>query len=228
MKIAVLGTGMVGRAIAHRLSTLGHDVVIGTRDVEQTLARTEPDWLGNEPFAQWQQTHPAVRLVSFADAGAYGEIVVNATRGAASLAAVEAAGAANLAGKVLLDAALPLDMSQGMPPLLSVVNTDSLGEQIQRAVPEARVVKSLNTMLADVMVDPAHVPGHHNVFVAGDDAEAKATVTGLLREIGWPEDAILDLGGIRGARGTEMYSALLFAVSDALGTYDFNVAIVRK
>ncbi|WP_433171305.1 NADPH-dependent F420 reductase [Actinoallomurus sp. CA-150999] len=228
MKIAVLGTGMVGRAVADRLSTLGHDVAIGTRGVEQTLARTEPDWLGNVPFAQWQQTHPAMPLVSFADAGAHGEVVVNATQGAASLAAIEATGAANLAGKVLLDAALPLDISEGMPPLLSVVNTDSLGEQIQRAFPEARVVKSLNTMLADVMVDPGRIPGHHNVFVAGEDAEAKETVKSLLREIGWPDDAILDLGGIRGTRATEMYSALLFSVSAALGTYDFNVAIVRK
>ncbi|MGW0818031.1 NADPH-dependent F420 reductase [Streptomyces viridiviolaceus] len=228
MKIAVLGTGMVGRAIADRLSTLAHDVVIGTRDVAQTLARTEPDWLGNVPFAQWQQTHPAVRLVSFSDAGVHGEVVVNATQGVSSLAAIEAAGAANLAGKVLLDTALPLDLSQGMPPTLTVANTDSLGEQLQRAVPQARVVKSLNTMLADVMVNPAHVPGHHNVFVAGDDADAKEIVTSLLREIGWPDDAILDLGGIRGARATEMYSTLLFTVSGVLGTYDFNIAIVRK
>ncbi|MET7319632.1 NAD(P)-binding domain-containing protein [Streptomyces sp. NPDC005549] len=228
MKIAVLGTGMVGRALADRFSTLGHDVVIGTRHVEETLARTEPDWLGNVPFAQWQQTHPAVRLVSFADAGPHGEVVVNATQGASSLAALEAVGSANLAGKVLLDAALPLDMSQGMPPLLSVVNTDSLGEQIQRAFPEARVVKSLNTMLADVMVDPGSIPGHHNVFLAGEDTGAKETVTVLLREFGWPQEAILDLGGIRAARATEMYSPLLFAVSAALETYDFNVAIARK
>ncbi|MEV5147554.1 NAD(P)-binding domain-containing protein [Streptomyces sp. NPDC052727] len=228
MKIAVLGTGMVGRAIADRLSTLGHDVVIGTRDVQETLARTEPDWLGNVPFAQWQQAHPAVRLVSFSDAGAHGEVVVNATPGTVSVAALEAAGAANLAGKVILDVALPLDMSEGMPPLLAVANTDSLGEQIQRAFPEARVVKSLNTMLADTMVDPSRIPGQHNVFVAGEDADAKATVKSLLSEFGWPDEAIIDLGGIRGARGTEMYSRLLFTVSAELGTYDFNLAIVRK
>ncbi|MFC9912881.1 NADPH-dependent F420 reductase [Streptomyces sp. NPDC059862] len=228
MKIAVLGTGMVGRAIADRLSTLGHDVVIGTRDVEQTLARTEPDWLGNVPFAQWHQAHHAVQLVSFSDAGAHGEVVVNATPGTVSLAALEAAGSANLAGKVILDVALPLDMSEGMPPLLAVANTDSLGEQIQRAFPEARVVKSLNTMLADTMVDPSRIPGQHNVFVAGDDGDAKATVKSLLNGFGWPDEAIIDLGGIRGARGTEMYARLLFELSAALGTYDFNLAIVRK
>jgi 8-hydroxy-5-deazaflavin:NADPH oxidoreductase len=228
MKIAVLGTGMVGRAIADRLSTLGHDVVIGTRDVEQTLARTEPDWLGNVPFAQWQQAHPAVRLVSFADAGAHGEVIVNATQGAVSLRALEATGAENLSGKVLLDIAMPLDLSQGMPPTLTVANTDSLAEQIQCAYPEARVVKSLNTMLADTMVDPSRIPGRHNVFVAGEDLDAKKTVTTLLREFGWPDEAIMDLGGIHAARGAEMYGPLLFTVSAALGTYDFNLAIVRK
>lgn len=228
MKIAVLGTGMVGRAIADRLSILGHDAVIGTRDVEQTLARTEPDWLGNVPFAQWQQSHPAVRLETFADASAHGEVIVNATPGTVSLAALEAAGSANLAGKVILDVALPLDMSEGMPPLLAVANTDSLGEQIQRAHPEARVVKSLNTMLADVMVDPGRIPGHHNVFVAGDDDDAKAMVKALLSGFGWSDEAVVDLGGIRGARGTEMYARLLFEVSASLGTYDFNLAIVRK
>ncbi|MEV5147549.1 NAD(P)-binding domain-containing protein [Streptomyces sp. NPDC052727] len=228
MKIAVLGTGMVGRAVADRLSALGHDVVMGTRDVEQTLARTEPDRRGDVPVAQWQRTHPAVRLASFADAAAYGEVVVNATPGALSLSALEAAGAANLAGKVLLDIAMPLDRSQGMPPTLTVANTGSLAEQIQRTYPAARVVKSLNTMLADTMVDPSRIPGRHNVFVAGEDADAKETVRSLLRGFGWPDEAIIDLGGIRGARGAEMYGALLFAVWAALGTFDFNIAIVRK
>ncbi|MCG7202287.1 NADPH-dependent F420 reductase [Streptomyces arenae] len=227
MKIAVLGTGMVGRAIAGKLSTLGHNVVIGTRDVEQTLARTEPDWLDNAPFAQWQPTHPAVQLAAFANAGAYGEIIVNATQGALSLTALEATGAANLSGKVLLDVAMPLDLSQGMPPTLTVANTDSLAERIQRTYPSTRVVKSLNTMLADIMVDPARIPGSHNVFVAGEDAAAKETVTILLREFGWPEEAILDLGGIRAARGVEMYGAMTFALSAALGTFDFNIAVVR-
>ncbi|MFJ9705792.1 NADPH-dependent F420 reductase [Streptomyces sp. NPDC101234] len=228
MKIAVLGTGMVGRALAGRLSALGHDVVIGTRDVEQTLARTEPDWLGNVPFAQWQQDHQAVRLAAFADAGAHGEIIVNATQGALSLSALEATGAANLSGKVLWDIALPLDLSQGLPPSLTVANTDSLGEQIQRAYPEARVVKALTSVFAEVMVAPGRIPGDHNIFVVGEDADAKATVAGLLSEIGWPEKSILDLGGIRAARGVEMYMPLYFAINAALGTFDFNIAVVRK
>jgi predicted dinucleotide-binding enzyme len=227
MKIAVIGTGMVGRAFAGRLASLGHDVVVGTRDVEQTLARVEPDAKGIKPFAQWQQEHPQVRLLSFAEAGAHGEVVLNATAGAQSLAAMQAVGAANLAGKVLVDLAVPLDYSQGRPPKLYLANTDSLGEQLQRAFPETQVVKTLNTMFVEVMIDPARVPGRHNVFVAGDDAAAKATVTRLLGEFGWPEDAVIDLGGIQAARTTEMFVPLFFQLAGALGTYDFNIAVVR-
>ena len=227
MKIAVLGTGMVGRAIAARLAGLGHDVVIGTRDVDKTLARTEPDAMGNPPYAKWQEEQPDIRLVTFADASALGEVVVNATSGESSLAALEAAGAANLAGKVIADIANPLDFSQGMPPVLSVANTDSLGEQIQRAFPQARVVKTLNTMNAYVMVDPSRVPGHHSVFVAGEDAAAKEMVKGLLQEFGWKDDTVVDLGGIRAARGTEMYLPLWLSLWGALGTGDFNISVVR-
>ena len=227
MKIAVLGTGMVGRALAGRLAERGHDVVAGTRDVQEALARSEPDAMGTPPYAQWQQDHPAVRLVAFAEAGSHGKLVVNATAGGGSLAALEAVSAASLAGKVLVDVANPLDYSQGMPPILSVANTDSLGEQIQRAFPDARVVKTLNTMNAFVMVDPGRVPGRHNVFLAGDDPAAKETVKGLLGEFGWPEQAIVDLGGIRAARGTEMYLPLWLSLWGALGSGDFNIAVVR-
>jgi predicted dinucleotide-binding enzyme len=226
MKIAVLGTGMVGRAVAARLSGLGHDVVIGTRDVAATLARTEHDGMGNPPYAEWQGGQPTVRLLSFPEAGAYGEIVVNATGGGVSLEALRVVGAGNLAGKVLLDIANPLDFSAGFPPSLSVVNTDSLGEQIQRSFPAARVVKSLNTMNCLVMVDPKRLPEDHSVFVAGDDAEAKAAVEGLLRDIGWPQGSIIDLGGLRAARGAEMYLPLWLSLMQALGTGDFNIKVV--
>ena len=227
MKVTVLGTGMVGRALAGRLAELGHDVVVGTRDVEQTLARGESDAMGNPPYAEWQKGNSTVRLVAFPEAGAHGEVVVNATAGGGSLAALEAVGPDNLVGKVLLDVSNPLDFSQGYPPTLSVSNTDSLGEQIQRRFPEARVVKSLNTMNAYVMIDPGRVPGRHAVFVAGDDSAAKQTVKGLLGEFGWAEDTIVDLGGIRAARATEMYLPLWLTLFGLLGTGDFNIGIVR-
>jgi predicted dinucleotide-binding enzyme len=227
MKIAVLGTGMVGRALAGRLAGLGHDVVVGTRDVEQTLARTAPDAKGTAPYAEWQQANPGVRLLALPDAGAHAEVIVNATAGAVSLNALEAVGPANITGKVVLDLAVPLDYSQGRPPRLSFANDDSLGEQIQRAFPDAHVVKALNTMHVQVMVDPARVPGRHTVFVAGENASAKLVVRRLLGEFGWPEDVMVDLGGIKAARATEMYVPLLFSMMGALGTYDLNIAVLR-
>jgi predicted dinucleotide-binding enzyme len=227
MKIAVLGTGIVGRTLAGRLSELGHEVTVGTRDPAATLARTEPDQMGNPPYGRWQAQHAAVQLAPLADAAAEAEVVVNATAGGTSLAALDAAGATNLAGKVLVDVANPLDFSQGMPPILSPSNTDSLGEQIQRAHPQARVVKTLNTMSATVMVDPARLPDSHEVFVAGDDQAAKETVRDLLRQLGWPDEHIRDLGGIRAARGLEMYLALWLSLFGTLGTSEFNLKLVR-
>jgi predicted dinucleotide-binding enzyme len=225
MRFAVLGTGIVGRTIAAKLASLGHEVVIGTRDPQATLARTEPDFMGNPPFATWHAEHTGVALQTFAEAAAFGETVVNTTSGTASLDALDAAGAANLAGKVLVDVANPLDFSAGMPPSLNPVSTDSLGEQIQRAFPQVKVVKSLNTMSCQIMVDPGRVAGAHDVFVAGEDTGAKKQVTELLLSFGWPEDAILDLGGIQTARGTEMTLGLTMPLMNMLGHADFNFRI---
>ncbi|MGW9026143.1 NADPH-dependent F420 reductase [Streptomyces sp. NPDC055722] len=225
MRYAVLGTGIVGRTIAAELTVLGHETVIGTREPKATLARTEPDGYGNPPFAPWQTDHPAVRLVTFAEAAAGAETVVNTTAGAASLEALTAAGADNLAGKVLIDIANPLDVSTGMPPSLNPVNTDSLGEQIQRAFPDTRVVKALNTMNCQVMVDPSRVAGEHDVFVSGNDTDAKKQVTDLLVSFGWPQASVIDLGDITTARGTEMLLPIWLRLWGALGHADFNFHI---
>lgn len=228
MRIAVLGTGMVGRALANRFAGLGHDVIVATRDVGATLARREASEMGTPPFSQWQQAHPDIRLLPLSEAGAHAEIFVNATSGASGLSALEAVGTKNLVGSIVLDLALPLDFSQGMPPILTIANDDSLGERIQRAFPDARVVKTLNTMFAEVMVDPGRIPGKHSIFVAGEDRDAKDVVTSLLAEFGWPEEAVIDLGGIRAARATEMYMQLYFALVGAMGgSFDFNIAVVR-
>jgi predicted dinucleotide-binding enzyme len=225
MKVAVLGTGTVGRAIAGRLDELGHDVTIGTRDPEATLSRTEVDGMGNPPYAAWAAQHADVSLASFADAAAGAETVVNATNGAASLDVLALAGADNLAGKVLIDIANPLDFSQGMPPTLLVKDTDSLGEQIQRAFPAARVVKTLNTLTAALMVRPDTLPEGSSVFVSGDDAEAKSTVSALLEELGHAD--VIDLGDLSTARGAEMMLPLWLRLMGALETPIFNVKIVR-
>ena len=213
----MLGTGTVGRTLAAALAGRGHDVVVGTRDVDVTASRPE--------VAEWQAAHPGVRLVPLGETAAHGEVVVNATSGEGTLAAVGAAG--DVAGKVVADVSNALDFSAGFPPTLSVANTDSIGEQLQRAFPDARVVKTLNTMNASVMADPSLVPGEHHVFVAGDDADAKAVVTGLLTDLGWPATSVLDLGGIRAARSTEMYLPLWLSLMGVAGSPAFNIRLVR-
>ena len=226
MRIAVLGTGSVGRALAAKFAALDHQVTIGTRDVAATLAGGKPDPQGSERFPVWQNSHPEIGLATFADAAADAELLVNASSGSASLRVLAAAGPENLDGKVLIDVANPLDLSHGFPPRLDPVNIDSLGEQIQRAFPTARVVKTLCTMNAAIMVDPTQIGGaDHTVFLSGDDDEAKQIVGALLQEIGWHD--ILDLGGIRTARGQEMLIANWLSIYAALGTADFNVKIVR-
>jgi predicted dinucleotide-binding enzyme len=223
MKIAVLGTGTVGRTLAAALSEHGHEVTVGTRDPGATLGRGAADPNG---YPAWQTAHPRIGLAAFADAAAGAELVVHASSGLAALDVLGAAGAANLAGKVLLDVANPLDFSGGFPPRLVPVDTDSLGEQVQRAFPDAYVVKSLCTVNAAVMVDPAKVGGgEHTIFVSGDDPAAKETVAGLLREFGWRD--VLDLGGIETARGQEMMLSNWLRIASAIGTYDFNVKVVR-
>lgn len=218
MKIAVIGTGMVGQALAGRLDELGHTVTIGTRDVAATTARQE--------FADWREAHPGVAVAAFPDAVGDADVVVNATSGQVTLAALGEVGASALAGRVLLDISNPLDFSQGFPPTLSVKDTDSLGEQVQAAFPDARVVKSLNTLTAELMVRPQQLAdGQHTVFVSGNDDAAKAVVTGLLHEFGHTD--VIDLGDISTSRGTEMFLPLWLRCMQALGTGMFNVKVVR-
>ncbi len=221
MKIAVLGTGMVGRALAGRWDERGHEVTLGTRNPERTLAALAD----GGPLADWIAGHPGVTLASFADAAGWGEVVVNATSGAVTLDALGAAGEANLAGKVLIDVSNPLDFTAGMPPTLFVKDTDSLGELVQRSFPAARVVKTLNTLNADLMVHPEALPEATSVFVSGDDAEAKAVVVRLLQEFGHAD--VIDLGGIETARGPELWLPLWLRLMGALGTAGFNLKIVR-
>jgi predicted dinucleotide-binding enzyme len=195
----MLGTGVVGQTLEGKLRELGHDVKVGSRDPAR----------------------------SFEAAAAHGELIVNATAGGASLNALRMAGADNLARKVLVDVSNPLDFSQGFPPSLTVCNTDSVAEQIQREFPDARVVKSLNTVNANVMVEPGLVPGDHNIFVAGDDDGAKADVCALLESFGWPADRVIDLGGVDAARALEMYLPLWLRLFQAAGTPHVNIQLMR-
>ncbi len=226
MKIAVLGTGAVGRTLASRLAELGNEVMIGTRDPAKTQAKTAPDTSGNPPFSAWLAGNPRVKLGTFAEAATHGELLVNATQGSASLEALEKAGEARLSGKVLVDISNPLDFSKGMPPTLFVKDSDSLAEQIQRAFPKVKVVKTLNTLNARLMVNPGQLAGgDHSVFLSGNDAQAKKTVSELLRSFGWKD--IIDLGDISTARGPEMLLAAWLRLYGALATPMFNFKVVR-
>lgn len=216
MKIGILGTGMVGAAIGDKLVALGHDVKMGSRTA------------GNEKAVAWaKKAGGRASEGTFADAAAFGELVFNCTSGAGALDALGAAGAGNLAGKILLDISNPLDFSKGMPPTLFAGNTDSLGEKIQAAFPQTKVVKTLNTMNANLMVDASRVPGEHDVFVSGNDREAKGRVTEILRGwFGWKN--VIDLGDITTARGTESFLPLWIRLWGALGSAEFNIHVVKK
>ena len=202
MNIGVLGTGNVGRTIAAKLFELGHDVLVGSRTAKEDA-------------------------VTFADAAAHGELVFNCTAGDKSLEALRMAEADNLADKILVDVANPLDFSRGMPPILAVCNADSLGEEIQRLFPRSKVVKALNTVNCRVMVEPSLLPGEHDVFVCGNDEGAKSEVRELIRTFGWPAEHIIDLGDITGARGMEMYLPLWLRLMAREESASFNIRVVR-
>lgn len=212
MKMGVLGSGMVAQALSARLAELGHNVVIGTRDPYKLKG--------------WQSSNQRVLIGSFTETARHGEMIINATNGTGSLNALSLAGEENLAGKILVDVSNPLDFSNGFPPSLTVFGTDSLAEQIQRAFPMARVVKTLNTVNARVMTHPLEVAnGDHHVFISANDADAKIQVAELLRSFGWIH--IFDLGDLSTARGTEAYVMLWVRLYGSLNTGMINVKIMK-
>jgi predicted dinucleotide-binding enzyme len=214
-KIAILGTGMVGSTLGTKLVQLGHQIMMGSRTIKSDAGQK---WL--------RSVGGKAQIGTFTDAAAFGEIVFDCTNGANSLAALRQAGTANLRGKILLHVSNPLDFSKGMPPTLTVCNTDSLGEQVQREFPETRVVKALNTVNCDIMVQPALIPEDHNLFICGNDAEAKAKVSGWLCEwFGWKGSNIIDLGDITGARGMEMWMPIWLRLYGTIGHPHFNLRL---
>jgi predicted dinucleotide-binding enzyme len=226
MKVGILGTGSAGRALAEGFSSKGHEVMIGTRDVADLMARTEAERPGVPAFPEWHKEHEEIAVGFFAEAATHGEMLVNATAGQSSVEALRAAGADDMEGRIVIDTSNPLDFSGGFPPSLFVGNTDSLAETIQRAFPGIRVVKAWNTMTARLMTDPDLVAdGDHSIPICGHDALAKASVTELLRRFGWSD--VIDLGDLTAARAMEAYLPLWLRLMGALDTPMFNVKVIR-
>lgn len=213
MRIGIFGTGMVGEALGTKFTKLGHQIKMGSRTAN------------NESAAKWvKATGPSASQGTFSDAAGFGEMVFICLKGAVFLDIAKSLDPKALAGKVLVDVSNPLDFSHGMPPSLSICNTNSLGEEVQKAVPSAKVVKTLNIVNCEVMVDPAK-GGDPTMLVCGNDTEAKHNVTLLLKSMGWRD--IIDLGDITKARGTEMLLPLWLDLLGLFGHPGFGFKIVR-
>ena len=218
MKIGILGTGIVGNTLGTAFISKGHEVKMGSRDAV------------NEKAIEWTKANGKNAMQgTFEDAAQFGDIIFNCTKGEHSLEALSLAGGQNLAGKILVDVANPLDFSKGMPPTLSLVNDTSLGETIQAAFPETKVVKALNTLNCTLMVDANRLAGgDHNLFICGNDEAAKEKVKNILHDnFNWKKENIIDLGDITNSRATEQLLPIWIRLWGALGTADFNFKIVR-
>lgn len=230
MKIAIIGTGTVGRTLASKLVELNHEVTLGTRNVVDKLTSTAKDLYGNPSFVEWHKANSKIKLGTFADSASFGELVINATNGSNSVTALIQAGTKNLSGKVLIDISNPLDFSSGMPPslLAGLSNTNSLGEEIQKTFPDAMVVKTLNTMWCGLMVNPKLIGnGDHINFISGNNEEAKMKVRKLLHQFGWTDDNVIDLGDITAARATESLLPIWLRLMAVTKSGAFNFKLVR-
>ena len=226
MKIGIIGSGVVAQTLGAKLIELGHDVVVGTRDPakldeKKNMAGTLREWL-----AKVNKADRKGRVATFQEAAAHGDLLFNATNGQSSIEALKLAAADKVGTKVLIDTSNELDFSKGMPPGALASQSNCLGERIQAAFPNLKVVKSLNTIGAPVMVAPQTLAGgEHTVFVSGNDTPAKAATAELLKSFGWKD--VLDLGDISSARGPEMYMAMWLRLWGATGTGMLNVKVVR-
>lgn len=216
MNIGILGTGMVGKAIGTKLIKLGHSVKMGSRSA------------GNEKALAWVSEQSGnASAGTFKEAAEFGEIVFICTSGRHTLDAIESAGKNNFTGKTVIDVSNPLDFSKGMPPFLipEYSNTNSLGEEIQKSIPDANVVKSLNTVNCEIMVNPGKLKEDTIIFVCGNNPDSKNIVSELLKTFGWKE--IIDLGDITSSRATEMIIPFWVKIMSTLNTSQFNFKIVK-
>lgn len=230
MKIAILGTGNVGQSFAEKLVSLGHEVKMGTRNVSTTMERKSTDNYGSLPFGEWHSKNGKVQLMTFKDAVSESEIVINALQGATALSVIRSCNKSDFDNKIVIDISNPLDFSQGFPPALleGLNNTNSLGEEIQKELPKAKIVKTLNTMWSGLMVNPTMINnGEHQNYICGNDKEAKEKVITLLLSFGWSKENILDLGDITNARGTESTLLIWTRIYGATQNGAFNMKLVK-
>ena len=218
---------MVGQTIAAKLVETGYEVTIGTRDVAKTESNRDRTPMGRPPFSDWHKQHQKVKLETFSGAARSGEIVFLCTNGSATLGVLQQAMPENFTGKTVIDISNPLDFSKGMPPSLlpGLSNTNSLGEEVQKTLPRAYVVKTLNIVNCEVMVNAKKTGGDPTMFVAGNNPKAKDEATGILKQFGWTD--IIDLGDISGARGMEMLLPIWLRTWGATKTGYFGFKIVR-
>jgi predicted dinucleotide-binding enzyme len=223
MKIGIIGSGVVAQTLGAKLIGLGHDLILGTRDPN----KLDDKKMFGATLREWKaQTEGRASVATFKQAAEHGELLINATGGEVSLEALKLAAADKVGAKVLIDVANELDHSKGMPPAVLASQERCLAEKLQAAFPNLKVVKTLNTIGAPVMVEPKAVGGgDHTVFVSGNDADAKATVVALLKSFGWTD--VLDLGDISSARGPEMYMAMWIRLWGATKTGMLNIKVVR-
>jgi hypothetical protein len=212
-RVGVLGTGEVGRRLAGGFRSRGHDVMIGSR---------EP---GKSDLAEWLSGDGSgIEAGTFAQAASHGELVVVAVLGNAAESAIAEAGPDNFRGKVVIDAMNPLDFSGGFPPKLSIAGEDSLGERVQRALPDAHVVKAFNTIGSPYFVDPSFSDGRPTMLIAGDDQGAKGTVRDVLADFGWADT--VDIGGIEGSRELEAICIVWVKIGGARGAWDHGFKLL--
>lgn len=229
MEIAILGTGAVGQTMSEKLTQLGHKVYMGTRNVSESLSKTQPDEWGTPGIGSYIKDHQQIQLLTFKEAVEKGkDLIVFGMNGQAAFDCLESVGEELLNGKTMIDISNPLDFSTGFPPTLTICNTESLGEKIQNAFPGLRVVKTLNTVSSPIMANPHLIKGDHSVFISGNDEKAKSEVKDLLNHLGWENKNIIDLGDITTARGTEMLLPLFIGLIGKFQSPMFNININRN